>query len=435
VQSELVGITIIDTSNEYSLSRSDFGSLAANDATTGILKLFNQTPDTERMIFAFENGMDFSVLDPINLPTILAPGDSLPPIRVSYRANALRKISEDTLIVVVQRLRNGMDYSNPLTFRNYVIGRCNTSSYLSLSKSKFGFIHTGDSSVGYLKLYNPTRDTLHCYINVNASGDFLISELPNNRIVVRPYDSSEMLRIVMRATIDRKFFIDTLSLSFQWKAFDSAISNLEIDTIISGGCSDRRFQLDSLNKTIYSVVGRTVPGSILIRNLSNSKIEINRGLEAGINSGIDFFSIQGYSTITISPKDSVYDTIYCTPREWGVWEAQAVYKDWNDTLVDIESEVFDCVTINASDVQSDNTTDITQIYPNPSHGNFQIKTGSERSKFEIFDGVGRHVFSSTSGATEWKGRNNSGIPCASGDYFAIIIDGDKRSCYPITVNR
>lgn len=211
----VMGISYVAASQEYSLSRSDFDTLPPGDTEIAILRLFNQTPDTELVTASFSKGVDFNFLDLVNFPVIIPPGDTLPPIQVVYRANALRPYSTDSLHISIQRIREGSDYKSAILFGNLLTGGCN-AKYYELSKTQFGYIAAIDSSTATLRLFNATADTESVLLAFTPQGDFEAWEGIGSPIIIPPYDSSTAIPITMHVSINRKAIQDTLVINAKW---------------------------------------------------------------------------------------------------------------------------------------------------------------------------------------------------------------------------
>jgi hypothetical protein len=433
-QINVIGITYIAASNEYSISRSKFDTLPPGDTEIAILRLFNQTPDTELVTASFSKGVDFNFLDLVNFPVIIPPGDTLPPIQVVYRANALRPYSTDSLHISIQRIREGSDFKSAILFGNLLTGGCN-AKYYELSKTQFGYIAAIDSSTATLRLFNATADTESVLLAFTPQGDFEAGEGIGSPIIIPPYDSSTAIPITMHVSINRKAIQDTLVINAKWIGNGAEDLNLKFSNVLSGGCSDLRLRLDSESKSIYTIVQQEARGYIMAYNLSQDTLTLQAELNPfGYRDNYNyFFSYQ--RLFQIPPLDSAQDTVYLLPpASPGVWFAQMAYIDnYGIGQSDTDSENF--VGTVAVDGVTLSVRDSLSIYPNPSSSEFRIEGMTNGSFFVIYNVLGNPVFQSKRAQDVWNGEDNSGELCRSGQYFAVIITDGNRTVIPILFTR
>jgi len=426
-QVRVVAITVIAASSEYSLSRSDFGVLTPGDTSQAELLLFNQTPDSERIYLSFSKGVDFNFLDSLSLPIIIPPGDSLPPIRLDYRANALRPSSSDSLLISIQRIRGGVDYHSPILFGNLLIGGCN-AKYFELSKTKFGYITVTDSSTGTLKLFNPTEDTEDVSFSIIPQGDFEADEGVDSPILILPYDSSLPVRITMHTSINRKAIRDTLQFSYHWHSNGPEIAQVKFDTLISGGCSDLRFLVDSTYKHFVSTLGKRILDSVIVHNLTTNPLSLYTLFWIETEDFDDpYYNFNFGDPQVIPPLGSVAEIFSFIPSKLGYQHAGLKLTNWyigtgdsNDTA-DVVNVSLEGLGLPPDNVSSVKDGDGPVIYPNPSASEFRIQGMKSGSFFVIYNALGIPIFQSRKDQFIWEGRDNSGNLCSSGHYFAAVI--------------
>jgi hypothetical protein len=360
----IVGVTSISSSNEFSLSRSDFGTLSAGDTSIAELRLFNQTPDTEFVTARILHGYDFEFLDSQSFPIQIDPGDSVQPMRVQFKANCLRTISTDSIVVTVQRRRNGLNYGDPLQFVSPLLGKSHCK-YYEFSRTQFGYIHSHDSSAGTLKLFNPTEDTARVSLSFLPSTDFTILGDRTRSIVIPPNDSTQNIPIAMHASINRKVIKDTATLNIQWTKTGEVVSSAKFNELLSGGCSELRFSVDSISKHITCSVGKQVAFPVVVYNLSPDSVSVYMSLIATGNAGIDYFSTYAEHA-DLLPYDSGVATIYFAPQTVGVWEAQLLCTDIYDSAQADHLHVVFSGTATVNSGVRDLPDQHTEVYPNPS---------------------------------------------------------------------
>lgn len=441
-QVHVVAITIIASSNQYSLSRSDFGLLSAGDTSQAELLLFNQTSDTEWVSASLSEGIDFRFLETASFPVMIPPGDSLFPIHLIYRASPLRPSSSDSISISVQRVRDGGYYRSPILFGKVLTGRCK-AKYCKLSKTKFGYIASGDSSVGFLKLFNPTEDTETVSAAFIPEGDFRVDEGVDIPVLLLPYDSTQPIPITMHASVNRKAIRDTLSLSFAWFNNGQKVSRIIFDTLLSGGCTELRFSVDSIYKHFVSTLGKKVVDSVMVHNLINDSLFLYTSfwIQTEDFNDLPYYNFNFGVPQVIAPLSKVAEVFSFDPSVVGYQYAGLTLTNWYfgtgdsaDTadVLDVSLEGFG---LPADAVSGVNDRNSLSIYPNPSSNGFRIQGLKRGAFFVIYNILGSSVFHSREGQSIWDGRDDSGVPSQSGQYFAVIKTANRRYTIPIVVQR
>ncbi len=425
----VIGITYIAPSNEYSLSRSVFDSLPSGDTELAILRIFNQTPDTEFVSYSLGNSDAFTFLDSLIQPFILAPGDSAVPIRLRYLASGLRPVALDSIGLSYQRIRSGSNYRTPNIFEVPLRGYCSTP-YYRLSKTNFGYIPASDSSIGSLSLYNSTDDSESVTLSFSPQGDFTVSGLQSMRVLLTPHDSSGPMPVVMHASVNRKVINDNLVLNAEWDSSGAEVSRLVFNGALSGRCSDMRFSIDSILQPAYVEVNGTSYDSVTIHNLSEDTVILHCYAMLFTN-----FSTSPHKIIL--PPHQVYVDIHTFGAyQPGMFSTEQFYvDDYGESLADTASITLVGVASQSGVSAPLNDDALLSIIPNPSSSEFRIQGMKRGSFFEVYDILGSVVFKSKVDQNEWDSRDNFGNHCNAGQYFGVVISEGNRTVIPILLTR
>ena len=438
----VVATTYIAASNEYSLSGTDFGVLPAKDTSQAELFLFNQTPDTEWVSASFSKGIDFSFLEPASFPMMIPPGDTLAPIHLVYRADLVRLSSSDSIMISFQRMRSGIPYRSPISFGNVLTGRCQPK-YCELSKTKFGYIASTDSSIGFLRVLNPTEDSETVSIGFTPKGDFRAAEGVEVPILIPPNDTTEPIPITMHTSINRKAIKDTLLLSLIWGSSGREVTHVILDTVLSGGCTAPRFSVDSAHNHFVSTLDKKVVDSIVVQNLTNDSLFLYTSFQ---HSYFDFNdypynNLNSESPQVIAPHTKAAEVLSFDPSIVGDQYGGLMLINWyfgtrdaNDTA-DIINVSLEGLGLPPEDVLSANVMEPLSVYPNPSSGEFRVQGMSTGSFFVIYDVLGNPIFESSKGQSIWNGRDQFGNLCNAGRYFVAIMGHGHRDFIPILLVR
>jgi hypothetical protein len=421
-QINVIAITYIAPSNQYSLSRSIFDTLRSGDTEIAILRIFNQTPDTEYVSYSLAKSDAFTFLDSVVQPILLAPGDSLIPIRLHYLADAFRLSVVDSISLSYQRIRDGLNYRSPGNYLISLSGFCATP-YYRLSKTEFDYYPPSDSSIGTLSLYNSSQDSESVIVGFMPQGDFTISGQSSLRVSILPHDSSGPLPVVMHASINRNIINDTVVLNAEWDSIGAEVAHLGFKIPVFGRSPAVRFSIDTILHPVYTHPYGFSIDSVIIHNLSADTLSLNsRELV------YEYFDPSSY-TVLLPPHQTVVDERYFQPSSYtGTDTAVQLYTDNFGGTVFVTLIGVSSIDGVAPGVKTNSTI---SVYPNPSVNEFQIRGMESGSFFLIYDVLGNPVFKSITNQDVWDGRDNSGNHCRSGQYFAVVMSDGNRRVVPI----
>ncbi len=91
-----------------------------------------------------------------------------------------------------------------------------------------------------------------------------------------------------------------------------------------------------------------------------------------------------------------------------------------NSVLNVDNLNFDNLITGISDV---NETNPVFIYPNPSNGNFTLDSKINKGEIEIYNSIGKKIFSETISLSSKKEINLTNI--SSGTYFMKVYDGEK----------